>query len=153
MQDTPSLWAQLGDKQQTGVVRRTEHVSLVGCLSESSLLGQPEVPGRPPSQRAMWPQGVSAMSLAFPPYTIHLLDFRALGEMCKCFPLHSVKQLFIVEVFTDLCKTHKVFITSIICKARLPGVKSKYCLLLIDPGKILTFLCASVFSPIRGDKM
>lgn len=99
------------------------------------------------------PRGVSAMSLAFPPYRIHLLDFRALGEMCMCFPLHSVKQLFIVEVFTDLCKTHKVFITSIICKARLPGVKSNYCLLLIDPGKILTFLCASVFSPIRGDKM
>lgn len=38
------------------------------------------------------------MSLACPPYTIHLLDLRALGKRCMCFPFHGMKQILTVEL-------------------------------------------------------
>ena len=54
-------------------------------------------------------------------------------------------------MFTHLCKAYCILIKSIISEARLPGFKSRFYFLLIDPGRIFTFLCALTFSSIKED--
>lgn len=54
-------------------------------------------------------------------------------------------------MFTHLCKAYCILIKSIISEARLPGFKSRFYFLLIDPGRIFTFLCVLTFSSIKED--
>lgn len=54
-------------------------------------------------------------------------------------------------MLTHLCKVYSILIKSIISEARLPGFTSSFYFLLIDPGRIFTFLCALTFSSIKED--
>ena len=54
-------------------------------------------------------------------------------------------------MFTHFCKAYSILIKSIISEARLPGFKSRFYFLLIDPGRIFTFLCALTLSSIKED--